>query len=30
VSAYLDGFELVENNLDAYDSSLRKMIDLTY
>ena len=27
VSAYLDGFELVENNLDAYDSSLRKMIE---
>ncbi|TWX57794.1 c-type cytochrome [Colwellia hornerae] len=27
VSAYLDGFELVENNLDAYDSSLRKGIE---
>jgi len=27
VSAYLDGFELVENNLDAYDSKLRKSIE---
>ena len=27
VSAYLDGFELIENNLDAHDSSLRKSIE---
>ena len=27
VSAYLDGFELIENSLDAYDSSLRKAIE---
>jgi len=27
VSAYLDGFELIENNLDAYDSLLRKAIE---
>lgn len=27
VSAYLDGFELVENNLDAHDSVLRKSIE---
>ena len=27
VSAYLDGFELVENNLDAHDSILRKNIE---
>ncbi|MEZ8186447.1 cytochrome c/FTR1 family iron permease [Shewanella sp. 5S214] len=27
VSAYLDGFELIENTLDAHDSSLRKSIE---
>lgn len=27
VSAYLDGFELIENNLDAHDSALRKSIE---
>ncbi|XBJ50429.1 cytochrome c/FTR1 family iron permease [Shewanella sp. H8] len=27
VSAYLDGFELIENNLDAHDSGLRKSIE---
>lgn len=27
VSAYLDGFELIENSLDAYDGSLRKAIE---
>lgn len=27
VSAYLDGFELIENNLDAYDNLLRKAIE---
>jgi high-affinity iron transporter len=27
VSAYLDGFELIENNLDAHDSVLRKSIE---
>ncbi|WP_338027078.1 cytochrome c [Colwellia maritima] len=27
VSAYLDGFELIENNLDAYDNLLRKTIE---
>jgi high-affinity iron transporter len=27
VSAYLDGFELIENNLDARDSALRKAVE---
>jgi len=27
VSAYLDGFELIENNLDARDSGLRKSVE---
>ena len=27
ISAYLDGFELVENNLNAYDEALRKKIE---
>ena len=27
VSAYLDGFELIENNLDARDSALRKSVE---
>jgi high-affinity iron transporter len=27
VSAYLDGFELIENNLDARDSGLRKAVE---
>ncbi len=27
ISAYLDGFELVENSLDSYDQSLRKDIE---
>lgn len=29
VSAYLDGFELIENNLDARNQSLRKSIETT-
>ncbi|MEZ7490871.1 cytochrome c/FTR1 family iron permease [Pseudoalteromonas distincta] len=28
ISAYLDGFELVENNLNAYDETLRKNIEV--
>ncbi|KPZ58406.1 MULTISPECIES: cytochrome c/FTR1 family iron permease [unclassified Pseudoalteromonas] len=28
ISAYLDGFELVENNLNAYDETLRKNIEI--
>ena len=28
ISAYLDGFELIENNLNAYDESLRKNIEV--
>lgn len=28
ISAYLDGFELVENNLNAYDENLRKSIEV--
>lgn len=27
ISAYLDGFELIENSLDAYDQELRKSIE---
>lgn len=28
ISAYLDGFELIENNLNAYDEALRKNIEV--